>query len=440
MNARDVAFLTVRDVVGESKRGAQTAFDYRCSKAQLDDRDRAFAAELAYGSIKTRRFTDWYLKPYIGERLKDLPPSIVEILRLGVYQLRMMGGVEAHAAVHETVNLAMRYGHRGTAGLVNAVLRRFDREQPPAPAEADFKDRCDYLGTIYSLPTWIVREYAERFPEEQLEAIAAGVSQRPQLAVTIDTHRTSQEEVLTELLVRNLSATASPFVAETLILEGAGAHLKLPDDLHYFVQSESAAMAVDILDPKSGESILEFCAGRGNKTLQIAMRQGSTVNLQSIELDERKIAELAERLQKASIKGVRLLVGDARFAEGETVDAVLVDAPCSAIGVIGRHPEARWRKDRGDATRLAATQVEVLRAAVARVKPGGRIVYSVCSTDRREGEGVIAAVQSDTPSLQYATLPERYEQFQIAAGIAVIPPGIDGRDGFFIANLTVANP
>ena len=404
MNARDVAFLTVRDVVGESKRAAQVAFDYRCSRASLDDRDRAFAAELAYGSIKARRFVDWYLKPYIGDRLKELPPSIVEILRLGVYQLRMMGGVETHAAVHETVNLAMRYGHRGTAGLVNAVLRRFDREAPAEPLESDFTDRIDYLAVRYSLPTWIMKSYASRFSEEQLEAIGAGLNARPQLAITLDRRRTTVDKVLAELQACDLDAKSSAFVPETLIVEGAGARFAPPQDLHFFPQSESAAMVVDILAPKSGESILEFCAGRGNKTLQIAMLQGASVNVEAIELEERKAAELTQRLHDAQVEGVRVMVGDAQFAQGDAVDAALVDAPCSAIGILGRHPEARWRKDVADAARLAPVQTALLRAAVTRVKPGGRIVYSVCSTDRREGEDVITAVQNDTPALRFAAL------------------------------------
>jgi len=423
--------------VGESKRATQVAFDYRCSRAELDARDRAFAGELAYGSIKYRRLLDWYLKPYIGDRMKELPPSIVEILRLGIYQLRVMNGVETHAAVHESVNLAMRHGHRGTAGLVNAVLRRFDRENPAQPQEADFRDRYDYLATRFSLPTWIVKTYATRFSDEQLEAIVVGVNQRPQLAITVDTARTSTEAVTTELQACGLSATPSEYVAESLIIEGAGTLLPAASDIRFFGQSESAAMVVDLLDPKPGERIVEFCAGRGNKTLQIAMRQQPSVHVEALELEERKAEQLTQRLHAANIQGVEVVVGDAVSASGDPVDAVLVDAPCSAIGIIGRHPEARWRKDVNDAARLSTLQADLLRAALARVKPGGRILYSVCSTDRREGEAVIEAVQQSESRLRFAPLPQRYAALQVSEGIVVVPPGIAGRDGFFIASLTV---
>ena len=129
-NARELALAVVRDVFGPELRGAQAAFDVRARRSGLDARDRAFAAELAYGAIKARRLLDWYLKPYLEGRERTLPAVIFEILRLGVYQIRFMSGVEDHAAVFETVNLALRHGHKGTAGLVNAVLRRFIADAP----------------------------------------------------------------------------------------------------------------------------------------------------------------------------------------------------------------------------------------------------------------------------------------------------------------------
>jgi 16S rRNA (cytosine967-C5)-methyltransferase len=124
VSAREVALAVERDVFGPSQRGARDALDYRSRRAGLDERDRNFAMELAYGAIKMRRLLDWYLEPYVGKRDKPLPPAIAEILRLGAYQLRLMGGVATRAAVYESVALARKFGHKGTAGLVNAVLRR----------------------------------------------------------------------------------------------------------------------------------------------------------------------------------------------------------------------------------------------------------------------------------------------------------------------------
>lgn len=436
MSAREVALQTVRDVMGEAGRAAQSAFGYRSEQAGLDPRDVAFAGQLAYGSIKMRRLLDWYLKPYVGERRKELPPTILEILRLGIYQLRMMRGVEQHAAVYETVNLALRHGHRGTAGLVNAVLRRFERDQAAEPAEADFSDRYEYLGTRHSLPTWLVKIYAARFGVEPLEAILGGINQRPQLAVTVNTAQSDLASVLEALGRRGLTGRPSEYVREALVVEGSGAFLAGVEDRRFVQQSESAAMAVDLLDPQPGESVIEYCAGRGNKTLQIAARQHPDAKVEALELDARRSERISARMLAAGLEGVAVVTGDARLVTGDRAEAILVDAPCSATGILGRRPEARWRKEAGDGARLAIAQEELLRAAVTRLKPGGRLLYSVCSVDRREGEAVVEAVCAAEVGLRPVPFPERYREFRVAEGMLIVPPGIAGRDGFFLASLT----
>ncbi|MBV8148125.1 MAG: 16S rRNA (cytosine(967)-C(5))-methyltransferase RsmB, partial [Candidatus Eremiobacteraeota bacterium] len=168
MTAREVALAVVRDVFPQeasaTDRGAQESLDYRGRKANLTPADRAFATELAYGAIKMRRALDWYLEPFIGTRSQSLPPAVREILRLGIYEL-VYTKPDVHATVFEFVNLAKRYGHRGLANLVNAVLRSFLREQPLAPLRELFEFEEEYLGTRYSLPTWLVRQWRDVFGE-----------------------------------------------------------------------------------------------------------------------------------------------------------------------------------------------------------------------------------------------------------------------------------
>ncbi|MDQ2858658.1 MAG: hypothetical protein M3R53_08425, partial [Candidatus Eremiobacteraeota bacterium] len=213
--ARDVAFAVVRDVFGPESRAAQAAFDVRSRRAELDARDRAFAAELAYGSIKQRRFIDWCLRPYVGDREKPLPPAIVEVLRLGVYQLRFMTGVDDHAAVSESVNLAWRHGHRGTAGLVNAVLRRMLGDGMVAPDPVDFKSFDDYLGTAYSVPTWIAAQYGRAFDGER-EAALRGINAAPQHALRVNALRADVADIQREIEAGGTRSRPSAFVAESL--------------------------------------------------------------------------------------------------------------------------------------------------------------------------------------------------------------------------------
>jgi 16S rRNA (cytosine967-C5)-methyltransferase len=247
-NARGVALEVVRDVFGAEHRRAQEAFDYRASRAGLDARDRAFATELAYGAIKMRRLIDWFLAPYVGDRSASLPAAIQEILRLGVYQIRFMGGVEPHAAVYETVNLALRHGHRGTAGLVNAVLRRFIADAPPDPAPTDFSDIDEYHGVRFSAPTWVVARLREQFGGDACEEMFAGINAAPQHAVRVDARRISAEEALRALEKIGTTARRSTLSADVLICEGG-----VVDDPEgrWFVQSESSCIPVDLLDPRA---------------------------------------------------------------------------------------------------------------------------------------------------------------------------------------------
>jgi 16S rRNA (cytosine967-C5)-methyltransferase len=197
-------------------------------------------------------------------------------------------------------------------------------------------------------------------------------------------------------------------------------------------------MPVDILAPRPGESVLEFCGGRGNKTVQLAARTEGLGSIVTIELDEKKLRVMREHLERGGITNVAVVHGDARVAAEEVrADAVLLDAPCSGLGVIGRHPEARWRKTPNDGARLAEGQDELLRAAATRTAAGGRLVYSVCSSDPREGRERIENFLSEESGFARAPLPERYAAFA-RDGDLVVPAGIDGRDGFYIASLVRA--
>lgn len=427
--ARELALRVVRDVFGADQRGAQAAFDYRARRTDLAARDRAFAAELAYGSIKLRRLLDWYLAPYIGQRKESLPPAILEILRLGIYQVRCMSGVDDHAAVFETVNLALHHGHRGTAGLVNAVLRRFIADVPAAPERSTCASEDEYLGLSASLPNWVAAHLRHEF-EDRTPAIVRGINAAPQHAICVNGGPDGVGEIEAELNARGLAMHRSQFVADILIGDAPGG-----DDPagRWVLQSESAGMPVDLLDPRRGERVADLCSGRGNKALQIASRLANEGTIACIELDARKARALEARLSAAGVRNAGVRSGDAGVVEGGAdFDAVLLDAPCSGLGIIGRHPEARWRKSITDGARLALRQRALLRAAAARVRPGGRLVYSVCSTDPREGRDVVTAFAAESPEFIRSPLPERYQPLTRNDDV-LVPPGIDGRDGFFIA-------
>lgn len=427
-SAREVALQVCRDVFGPNPRGAREALDYRLRHAALDARDRAFATELAYGAIKLRRWLDFELEPYVGERAKALPQPIAEILRLGAYQLRAMRGVEAYAAVSQSVGLARKYGHKGTAGLVNAVLRRVATEPP---REAGYDTRA-------SLPSWVIAHWRERFGDDRIDAIIAGVNAPPAPGLCIDLRKASRDAAQRALAEAGIVTVPSAFAGDVLIVEGSAptGEIERLADHRWHLHAEAAAFPVDILDPQSGQRIVELCCGRGNKTLQIASRTGDGASVLAVDDDAHKIAQTQARLETAGIASVALVTADATALRATAdADLVLLDAPCSGLGILGRQPEARWRKNPDDPVRMSALQGALLTAGAGCVKPGGALVYAVCSTDRREAEDVIDAFLQSDDAFGRDTIPARYEAFLTPAGDALVPPGIDGRDGFYVARL-----
>jgi 16S rRNA (cytosine967-C5)-methyltransferase len=440
MNAREVALQTVRDVFpppgSGTERSAQEALDYRIRKANLDVRDRAFATELAYGSIKMRRALDWYLESFIGERKTQLPAAIHEILRLAVYEL-VYTRADTHATVFEFVNLAKRYGHRGVANLVNAVLRSFIRERPLDPTRDLFESDDEYLGTRYSLPSWLVRQWRTVFGA-QVEAICSAINEPARSAVTVNTLRSNVPEIVERFAGLGIATVRSAFAPDSLLVDNPAKVRGLESQAKgaWWVQSESSAMPVEVLHPQPGEAILDVCSGRGNKALQIGARMLGEGTELCIEREARKAAVLQARLEEAGI-AAGVIVGDATASllqPGQRFDRILVDAPCSGIGILGRHPEARWKKQPGDGERLALTQRALLEALAPSVHEGGALVYAVCSTDPRETIEVVEWFLSKA-NVERGLIPAAFEPFITEEGDVLVPPGLDGRDGFFIARL-----
>lgn len=442
MTARDVALQVVRDVFpggvtlssSKGERSAQEALDYRFGKAQFDARDRAFATMLAFGAIKMRRTLDWYLQKYIGDRSKPLPPVIAEIARMAVFELRFTGS-QHHAVVSQWVNLAKIYGHRGTAGLVNAVLRGFLRDDPPAPRREDFADEDDYLGAALSYPTWLVRRFRETFGDRTAEILEA-CNAPAQNAVVVNRTRTTREEVAAWFTQRGAHAQLSPVAQDAVVVsdgalaragerEAAGA---------WWMQSEASALVADVLNAQPGETVADVCSGRGSKALQSAARLNGEGMLVCIERDARKAAALERRAQEAQLP-LALITGDATAPIlQQQFDRILIDAPCSGIGVVGRHPEARWRKRPDDGERLARTQRALLEALEPHLFQGGAIVYAVCSVDKRETTDVIDWFVS-THNVQRGLIPAHLAEFETGSGDVLVPAGLHGRDGFYIARL-----
>jgi 16S rRNA (cytosine967-C5)-methyltransferase len=352
---------------------------------------------------------------------------------LAIYELAYTRADE-HATVFEFVNLAKRYAHRGLANLVNAVLRRFLRERPAEPQRERFESEQDYLATRYSLPTWLVRQWQDVFGPE-VETICAAVNDPAAPAVVVNGLKAASDRAALQLETMGIETRRSTLVDEVLLVE-RGRASALSGDGAWWPQSESSAMAVDVLRPQPGEAVLDVCSGRGNKTLQIGARLAGQGSLLCVERDARKVRELTGRLEQAGV-AADIVIGDATaeiLPPSRRFDRVLLDAPCSGTGVVGRHPEARWKKQGTDGERLALTQRAMLERMAHHVYPGGALVYAVCSTDPRETTEVIDGFLA-REDFERGLIPAAYERFMTDAGDVLVPPGLNGRDGFYIARV-----
>lgn len=417
--------------------------DRALRNADLRPADRAFATELAYGTLKMRRSLEWSVERFVTRPFAQLEPRLRWILLLGAYQLVYLDRVPAHSAVDESVRLARASGHKGIAGLANAVLRKVavEKPRPPVPTR---NGGTAALGLYASLPDWIAAHLIERFGFDDALRAAQGMNGPPARALRLDLRRESAQAFIARLTAGGVKAVPGRYgIPECVVIERLGDGFAVREAIESGQarwQSEESQLAVHLLDPHPGEAVLDVCSGRGVKTTMIAGRLQGDGALWCVEDDDKKVAVLSKAAAGDPSHVIHVVRADARTEYPEPVppefDAALIDAPCSGLGVLGRQPDARWRKRETDPARFASVQAAVLRQAAGRVRSGGRLMYVTCSTHPREDESIVDAFLAEHPQWRAAplALPES-SAIRKVGDYALTLPGVDGADGFFYALL-----
>jgi 16S rRNA (cytosine967-C5)-methyltransferase len=424
---------------------AAAALDRVLTRARLDGRDRAFATELAHGTLKRKRTLTWAVQTCLTKPFEKLDTLLQWVLLVGAYQLLYLDRVPAHAAVDESVALARRLGHAGLAATANAVLRRLSRERPQPPAPTPSAGAAS-LGLYASLPDWIAQSYIDRFGFEEAVHSGTGINGPPRRALRADLSKWTDAQARRMLEEANFETAYGQLgIPECIVIEDAARGNRRSFDTaladgRLTVQSEESQFAVHLLAPKPGETILDVCAGRGVKTGGIAARMAGQGRIIALDDDAKKLEVLSESSKRFATP-VAVVRADARapyeLDDSAAVDAALVDAPCSGLGILGRRADARWRKQSADPPRFARVQHDVLEQAATHVRAGGRLLYVTCSTTRVEDEDVVDAFLSRHADWQ----PHPFAAPAGASGIAraeaglLTQPGINGADGFFYAML-----
>jgi len=418
MSARDVA-RRVLDRVDKDGAWATLALDGELARSGLDERDRRLVSELVYGVLRNRTRIDRALAAHAD--LSRPPPKVRTALRVAAYQLLFLDRVPAYAAVDDAVAAARVLGGQKLAGFCNAVLRKVNSAREPALPEAGL----ERLEIEHSLPRWILDELAATIAGTDLElaALAAAFNQAAPITARVNRLRTTREAVAEHLQAAGVTATPVELAPMALRLDGIGDPSRSPSFIagNWTVQDPGAQLVGHLASPHAGQRILDACAGVGGKSTHLAELSDDAATIDAADQSQTKLGLLAHTAQRLGITSIRRHTGDLLDPAAPLADAydlIVLDAPCSGLGVLRRHPDAKWRLPPETVPRLAALQAKLLDAVVKRLAPGGALVYAVCTFTRAEGPQQIAALVARHPQLRLVeerrTWPPEADAFYLA--------------------------
>ncbi len=414
---RDAREIALESLVRLETTGAypKEFLNARLGASALTDADRNLARELVRGAVVWQGRIDHTLSRLLTRPLEGLPPPIRNILRIGAYQILFLEHIPAYAAVSESVRLARQHGHAGTAGLVNAVLRRVaDRSEAYSLRSADVvageMDPVDRLAILWSHPAWMVRRWVDRLGPQETESLCRANNRIPPVILRHNGLKGPLQTLLDRLRAEGVRVRPHPLQEGFLVVEEGWGLFRTPlfQEGWATVQDVSAGLAVHLLDPRPDETVLDLCAAPGGKTGFIAERMGDRGRVVALDRHAGRLRRLTENVRRLGLRSVETAALDAStFDAGDDLsircgafDRALVDAPCSGLGVLARRPDIRWRRGPSDLRELAQAQLQLLSRGAASVRRGGVLVYSTCTTEPEENEGVVEAFLAAHPEFE----------------------------------------
>jgi 16S rRNA (cytosine967-C5)-methyltransferase len=442
-SARDIA-LDALDRV-RAGRFAEHALSERLEREQLSREDRALATELVYGVLRWRYRLDALIDRGAAASGKRIKPAIREILRIALYQLVLLERIPPHAAVNEAVAQARRRFGTGPAGFVNAVLRNALRQ--PSLIDPTPTDDPVALATFFSHPEWLVRRWLVEWGPETTRRILVHNNSRANVDLRVNGLKSTVEEVMQSLKRAGVSPGLIATVPGAIRVSALGGPIhSLPgyDEGLFAVQDVASQLVAPLLPVRQGESVLDACAAPGGKSAHLASLAQNQIRLVVMDADPVRLEETRNNLRRLGVVVERFVQGDAEDAEcvrdlGE-FDRILLDAPCTGMGVLRHNPEAKYRLTADDPSRLASRQLRMMSASAHALKPGGMLVYSVCTVSREETWAVMDSFL--TEHIGFTTVPVEEAEVCLPGLIdahrcfnTFPPPSHEQMDGFFAARI-----
>ena len=443
MNERELALYVLIDVLSE-KAYNNLALNLCLNKNKnLSKVQRAFITQLVNGTLRNLIYIDYVIESYSSTPIRKMKPVILNTLRISVFQLVFMEKVPASAVVNEAVNLVKKKGFKSLSGFINGVLRNIDRNKNNIKLPDKNKETVRFLSIKYSYPEWILNYWLEEMTIEELEKMLIECMKTPEISVCVNTLKTDKQSLKAILAADNVSLGEGRFLKDCLRISKSGnfSATEAFNDGLFFVMDESAMLSVILLNPSEGSRVIDCCAAPGGKSFYSAIRMNNKGSISARDMYEHKIELLNEGKERlgASIVEPLLLDATENVAKDEqSCDYLIVDAPCSGLGLVKKKPDIKYSKEIEDIESLAQLQRDILSVNQSYVKKGGVLVYSTCTVSKKENiDNVKWFVENYPFELEDISdlLPEKIECSTAKEGYIQILPSDYGTDGFFIAKL-----
>ncbi len=411
----------------------------------LDDRDRAFISQLVYGVSRWRLRLDWVISQFTEFPLGNIDPVVLNILRLALFQVFFLDRVPDSAAVNEAVNQARLNNKPGyVTSFVNGVLRNICRQRHGIHYPDPSRQLMPYLSVFYSYPEWLVEKWVKELGRESAESLLASQNIPPCLNIRTNTLRVSRNKLLEYLAKEGVTGTPAPYAPEGILLEGFKGRvdvLKAFKKGLFQVQDQAAMIASHLIAPRPGDMVLDICAGLGGKSTHMAALMEDRGNIISVDINRERLVNLGRNAKRLGITNTYSIVADASKPFSATFrgkfDKVVVDAPCSGLGVISRHPDGKWNRDEEDILRLSFLQKSIMNESARMIGEGGKLLFITCTISKEENEGVVKDFLDANVDMSLESMKRHAPYWALDLidhqGFFKTFPHIHHMDGFFAA-------
>ena len=412
----------------------------------LSRRDRALFTAMVYGVLRWRSRLDHIITHFSNTPIQKIEPGVLNILRLGLFQIIYLDRIPDSAAVNTSVEITKQVGASRAAGFVNALLRKSAANYSSVNFPAFETDPVAFLSAGQSLPGWLAQRWLKRFDKETIMFLCNTINSIPPITIRTNTLKTTREQLVLSLkseVERIESTTVAPDGIKLINPKRSIPDLPAFINGWFQVQDEAAQLVSLLLNPQPGETVLDACAGLGGKTAHIAQLMQNQGSVTALDKDEKKLQQLDSEMQRLNIPIVHTHCHDLDSAlkkkQVDVYDRLLLDAPCSGLGVLRRNPDIKWNSTERSLERHANIQKRFLETLAPMVKPNGVLVYSVCSIEPEEGEAVIDAFLKNHPEFVIDKSPGKLPESLLSliepkTGFKTLPI-LNGMDGFFLTRL-----